>query len=220
MFVPELTEGRQAAEETERALRGERCGRAIGGDGQRVLLVPVLKSLLGLCRDGVQGGTLLDCDGELRERLGGTEALRVGGAATDNETAEAVLLEELRGAGHSVMEVVGGPTRDGDLEVLGQLQGAAAGLEAARLGPESGDGRVDGREEGNESEELHGGSQEERKGKESLSGVKTKKIRRVFGEVDMSGIHIYIILSGHGSLCTWRMQCRIWTIDVALTSRD
>ena len=84
----------------------------------------------------------------------------------DNKTAELVLVEVRLGAGDRIVEVGRGGTRDGDLEVLSELQGAVTGREAAGLGPESSDGRVDGREERNESEELHGGSDvryEERK---------------------------------------------------------
>ena len=114
----------------------------------------------------MRGGVLLERDVELGERLGSSEALRVAGAAADNKAAELVLVEVRLGAGDRIVEVGRGGTRDGDLEVLSELQGAVTRREAAGLGPESSDGRVDGREERNESEELHGGSDvryEERK---------------------------------------------------------
>ena len=110
---------------------------AVGGDGEEVFFAARAEGLDRLGGDAVDGRVGSEGELERGERVGAGERGRVVGTATDDETAELVVLEVVLGLLDSLVEI---PRRalDGDVKVeaRGEYERGGAGAERGRDGPQ------------------------------------------------------------------------------------
>ena len=110
---------------------------AVGGDGEDVFFAARAKGLDRLGGDAVDGRVGSEGELERSERGGVGERGRVIGSATDDETAELVVLKVVLGLLDSLVEI---PRRtlDGDVKVeaRGEYERGGASAERGRDGPQ------------------------------------------------------------------------------------